>query len=114
MTTEITLRQKQTRFVKYLGMLIDYAYSLPGVELTLGEGQVDDTAHSRHMVGSLHHVRLAQDLNLFVGGSYITGDHPVWHQLGTYWRLLDPLAAWGGDFASRDYNHFSLSHDGKK
>lgn len=106
------LRDEQVRFTKYLGMLIDYAFSLPDVQLTLGEGYVADG--EGHMAGSLHYSRLAQDINLFVGGSYIAGDHPVWHQLGAYWRSLDPLAAWGGDFQSRDYNHFSLSYGGRK
>jgi len=93
-------------------MLIQYAYSRPGVELTLGEGYV----HARvgHMAGSLHYERLAQDLNLFVGGVYITGWHPVWAELGSYWRHLDPLCAWGGDFSSRDYNHFSVAYGGRR
>lgn len=93
-------------------MLIEYAYTLPGVEFTFGEGYDDD--FKGHMVGSLHYVRLAQDLNLFVDGKYITGDHIVWHQLAEFWKALDPLCAWGGDFRSRDFNHFSLAHGGKK
>lgn len=105
------LRPLQSRFVKYLAMLIDQAYKLPTVELTLGEGFRNDG--QGHMPGSLHYVRLAQDLNLFVGGIYITGDHPVWHQLGAYWKSLDPLAAWGGDFQSKDFNHFSLRYGGR-
>lgn len=106
------LREEQVRFTKYLGMLIDYAFSLPGVQLTLGEGYDDDG--TGHMQGSLHYLRLAQDINLFVGGVYITGDHAVWHLLGAYWKGLDPLAAWGGDFASLDFNHFSMSYGGRK
>lgn len=106
-----TLREKQSRFARYLGLLIDFAYSLPGVELTLGEGHND--AKVGHMAGSLHYIRLAQDINLFVGGRYIRGHHEVWHKLGNYWKHLDPQCAWGGDFSSKDYNHFSLKHNGK-
>lgn len=105
------VRPLQSRFVRYLGLLIEYAYSLPNVEMTLGEGYRSDG--KGHMPDSLHYVRLAQDLNLFVGGAYITGDHPVWHKLGAYWKGLDPLAAWGGDFKSRDFNHFSVSYGGR-
>lgn len=97
--------------MKYLSMLIEYTYSL-GHELTLGEGYV--SSGKGHMAGSLHYIRLAQDLNLFVGGKYITGAHPVWDQLGKYWLSLDPLCAWGGNFSSKDYNHVSLAHGGKQ
>lgn len=106
------LRQLQSRFVKYIGMLITHAYGLPHVELTFGEGYDDDG--TGHMAGSLHYIRIAQDINLFVGGNFIQGDHPVWHQLGTYWRSLDPMCAWGGDFASRDFNHFSMEYHNRR
>ena len=108
---EMTLKEKQVRFSQLLGVLLVWVYSHPGWELTLGEGQVD--SKTGHMVGSLHYIRLAQDLNLFVGGQYITGQHPVWDAIGAFWVSLDPLCRWGGNFASRDYNHISLEHGGK-
>ena len=106
-----TVREKQSKFVRLLGLLIEYTYFL-GHELTLGEGYV--ASKTGHMAGSLHYIRLAQDLNLFVGGKYITGQHAVWDQLGAYWLSLDPQCAWGGTFKSKDYNHVSLAHGGKK
>lgn len=83
-----------------------------GWEFTLGEGFRSDG--KGHMRGSLHYLKLAQDLNLFVSGKYIAGEHDAWPVIGNYWKSLHPLCAWGGDFASRDFNHFSLTHDGKK
>ena len=120
----MTLRQKQSLFVKYLGMLIEYAYRR-GYELTLADGSIDNPRFMRgsdgelrkmedahHMRGSLHYKRLAQDLNLFVKGKWITqGDHPAWKDLGEFWEKLDPICRWGGRF--RDANHFSLTHEGK-
>lgn len=106
----MTTRQKQSLFVQLLGKLINYTYSL-GYELTLGEGYDDD--NTGHMKGSLHYLKLAQDLNLFVNGIYIELDHPAWHKLGNYWKSLNILCRWGGDFHSKDYNHFSLEHEGK-
>ena len=107
----MTLRQTQTLFVQLLGKLIDFTYS-SGYELTLGDGWRADG--QGHMKGSLHYIRLAQDLNLFVGGVYITSDHPAWHKLGTYWTSLHPLCRWGGNFTAKDYNHFSLTYGGKE
>lgn len=95
----------------YLGKLINFAYA-SGYQFTLGEGYRSDS--QGHMAGSLHYTRLAQDLNLFVGGEYVTINHPAWHKLGEFWKNLDPLCKWGGDFSSRDYNHFSLTHNGKE
>src|SRR3972149_9605890 len=107
--TELTLSERQRLFVKCLGALIQYA-TQQGFELTLGEGYILEERKSRrgsrfhdgeHMPGSLHYVRLAQDLNLFVGGVYITdGGHPAWTDLGTYWESLDKLCAWGGRVCS--------------
>lgn len=110
----MSLRQKQSDFLKALAQLITWVFSHQGWELTLGEGHVDSrrTEHI-HMIGSLHRYRLAQDLNLFVDGHYITGHHPVWEQIGRYWKTLDVRARWGGDFRFRDYNHVSFEHEGK-
>lgn len=61
---------------------------------------------------SLHYIRLAQDLNLFVDGKYISdGDHPAWKAIGEKWESLHPLARWGGRF--QDANHVSLTHEGR-
>jgi len=66
-----------------------------------------------HMKGSLHYLGIAQDLNLYIGGKHIDTHHEVWDLIGKRWKEMDPLAAWGGDFASRDYNHFSFRYGGR-
>lgn len=105
----LTLRQKQSLFVRLLGQLIAYVYA-QGWELTLGEGLRSD--RQGHMQNSLHYVALAQDLNLFIDGKYIRdGAHPAWLQIGLFWENQHPLARWGGRF--EDSNHVSITHGGR-
>ena len=117
-----SLREKQSLFAKNIALLITFAYTHPDVALTFGDfSRMDRNGHSE---GSMHYLRLAADMNLFIKGpnpnleggflwKYITGDHPMWHILGDKWKDLDPLNRWGGDFDARDYNHFSMAEGGK-
>lgn len=105
----MTLRSKQSLFARLLGLLIHYVYAR-GWELTMADGHVEKKVG--HMAGSLHYVRLAQDLNLFIDGKWISdGSDPRWTEIGEFWEKLHPLCRWGGRF--QDANHFSLEHDGK-
>ena len=105
----MTLLHKQQAFTRMLGQLIGFAYS-QGYALTLGDGYRPD--RKGHMSGSLHYERLAQDLNLFIDGEWISdGSHPAWKVLSDFWKGLDPLCAAGIDFG--DANHFSIRHGGK-
>lgn len=120
-----TLRQQQSLFAAFIGHLIRYAYAIDGVELTLADGSIDPwrkvklpdgrivTARDAvHKIDGLHYVRLAQDLNLFVHGTFIEdGAHPVWKRLGLFWEALHPDCRWGGRF--RDSNHFSMAWLGR-
>lgn len=119
---ELTLRKKQSLFVELLAKLIQFIYSHEGWELTLGEGFRPDK--KGHMEGSLHYIRLAQDLNLFIFGKWIqNGKDPAWLEIGEYWESLHYLCRWGGRFGSKDTeilrftgkdsNHFSIAHGGK-
>ena len=113
----MTLRQKQSLFASLVARLIRFAES-QGYELTFGETwRSRATAEANAAAGrgikySLHCDRLAIDLNLFKGGKYLakSEDH---RQLGEYWKALDPLCRWGGDFRRRDGNHYSLTHGGR-
>lgn len=122
----MTLREKQSLFVRLLTTLFTWIYSQPNWELTLGEGRIGETRISEkdgarivvsdrvHMPGSLHYLGLAQDLNLFIDGRWINdGGAPQWTEIGVKWESLHPLCRWGGRFASVDSNHFSLEHEGK-
>jgi hypothetical protein len=66
------------------------------------------TVGARH---SNHSIRLAQDLNLFRNGVYLsaTEDH---RKLGEFWESLHPLCCWGGRFG--DGGHYSIEHEGRK
>jgi len=119
---EPNLSERQRLLVKCLGELFQYA-TQQGYDLTLGEGHVEEKRRTRtgqivfdgvHKLGSLHYLRLALDLNLWVSGTYITdGGNPVWAELGAYWESLDRLARWGGRFRSGDANHVSIEWQGK-
>ena len=100
----MSLREKQSKFVRMVAMLILYATDL-GFDLTFG----DAWAESGHCDNSLHYDRLAIDLNLFKDGEYLinTEDH---RQLGDFWEHLG--GHWGGH--SDDGNHYSLEHEGRK
>lgn len=113
----MTLREKQSLFVKLVAKLIDYAYS-NGMELTFGECWRTPEQAKRNadngtgVLNSLHTQRLAIDLNLFVSGVFI--DSSAGHaRLGAYWKSLHPLCRWGGDFRKPDGNHYSLEHEGR-
>ncbi len=98
------LRQKQSRFVRMIALLIIEADRL-GYELTFG----DSYAQTGHTSNSLHYRRLAFDLNLFKNGKWLksTKEH---RPLGLYWESIGGM--WGGRFA--DGNHYSLEYDGMR
>lgn len=116
---ELTLKEKQQLFMRLLAVLIMWVYSHPNWELTLGEGHVGDTDAADgdwdgpHRKGGLHYQRLAIDLNLFIEDQYIANYHQAWDDIGQFWKRLHNLCRWGGDFSHRDYNHFSIEHDGR-
>jgi len=108
------LRKKQSLFVQCLALLFQFA-ALRGWELTLAEGYVGDSIDephekSPHLHHGNHFNRLAQDVNLFVGGKWVPDYTDQWKELGEFWTRLDPLCRWGGDWG--DPNHFSLIHKG--
>jgi hypothetical protein len=113
----MSLSKKQQRFTECVGKLIAHAYNL-GYALTFGDAYRDPRVHGDHGTKlsyaaskSVHKLRLAVDLNLFVSGEYITtGDHIAYQQLGEFWEGLDPDARWGGRFD--DANHFSFEQWG--
>lgn len=113
-----SLRQKQTRFALSVARLILKAQAL-GYEMTIGEVERTAAQASANALSgagiakSLHLQRLAIDLHLFKDGRYIT-DGEGHTELGRWWKSLSPDHRHGGDFAKRDFNHYSLSPDGKR
>lgn len=112
----MTLSQKQRFFTKYVGMLIAWSYE-NGYELTFGEAlrtqaeALHNAAQGDGIKNSLHLIRLAVDLNLFVNGEYRT-DLEAYRPLGEFWKSLDSNCTWGGDFHKPDVDHFSYTHEG--
>lgn len=110
-----SLGQKQRRFVRLIGLLIEYAYQ-QGYELTFGDAYRDPRVHgevgqkkSYSSANSVHKSRLAVDFNLFKNGEYLTSTE-AHRPLGEYWESLG--GTWGGRF--NDGNHYSLEHQGRK
>ena len=126
----MTLRQKQSLFMKLFAEFLVWVHSHPNWETSPGEGFVYktrtvETIDSKrtvakdliHEPNSLHYEGLAQDINLFLAGEWISdGGHPTWTELGVKWESMHPLCRWGGRFVGKngvDSNHFSLEHAGR-
>lgn len=63
------------------------------------------------IAGSVHKLRLAQDLNLFKDEIPLTS--PVdYEPFGTWWKSQGDEYRWGGDWGDAD--HFSFEHNGVK
>lgn len=110
----MTLGDKQKRFTRMVADLIVWSY-VQGYELTFGEAQRSQAqaeANAKSGAGiakSLHLIRLAVDLNLFIGGVY-QDKSEAYRPLGEYWEALG--GSWGGRFSKPDGNHFSIEHEG--
>lgn len=123
MSLQETLGQRQRRFTKSVGKLIEFAYAIvctgPNDGLTFGEAyRTPEQAKLNELNGkgisnSLHMVRLAIDFNLIKGGEYQT-DSAAYLELGEFWESLGQDHAWGGRFRRPDGNHFSISHQGRR
>ena len=111
------LGELQRRHVEYVGKLIAFVYA-QGYELSWGEAfrtseQAQwDAEHGTGILRSVHCDRLAVDLQLFSEGVYLT-DPMDYQFMGTFWKQLDPLCRWGGDFQTVDADHFSLTYGGR-
>lgn len=112
----MTLRQKQSLFVRLVGELIFHAIE-EGYELTFGEAYRSPEEAARlaklgkGIKNSLHTSKLAIDLNLFKDGIYLSSTES--HKpLGEWWESQHELCRWGGRF--NDGNHYSLEHAGRQ
>ena len=114
------LLDKQFAFASLLPLLIGRALEL-GYTITLGEcyRSPEEAARlaklGKGILGSLHTLKLAIDINLFRDGVYLTSSESH-RQLGTYWETLsagkDYTCHWGGHWG--DGNHYSIGHANKK
>jgi hypothetical protein len=113
-----SLRQKRSRFSRSVPLLLQYMTAL-GYEYTINEvvrTQAQANANAASGAGisnSLHLVGLAIDVNLFKDGAFLeTSDAHA--PFGAFWKSLGDDYFWGGDFAKKDGNHYSIGMDGRK
>lgn len=110
----------QCLHVRLAGRLINYVYGVDGGyllkwgETLRKQAQADANAASGAGIkNSLHIIGLAVDFELFKDGQYLTACED-YSFMGQFWKQLDPRCCWGGDFASRDGDHFSITYQGVK
>jgi hypothetical protein len=112
----VTLGEKQELFTEFLARLIAWSYAR-GYRIRIGEVyRPPETAAAMAASGkgiknSLHILKLAADLHLFKDGVFLV-DSEAHRPLGEFWKSLHTEARWGGDFARRDGNHYSITHNG--
>lgn len=116
---------QQRKFTYHVACLIQYAYDICGIEMTMGEAhrtgsqillnyfgykivrvgrfgiKLEKTKRLSRTLRSLHADRLAIDFNFFIDGQ-LTYRFDKIKVLGDYWESLDPLNTWGGDFNKDD------------
>ena len=111
------LGDKQDKFPLLLMSLVHCIYG-KGYTIRWGDGYRNPRVHGEMGVkkgyghhNSCHKIRLAQDINLFKDGKFLTKteDHA---EFGKYWKSLDPENRWGGDFRKPDGNHYSTTYRG--
>jgi hypothetical protein len=118
MDTE-TLIQKQRRFAGYVARLIQWVNNGPNLSCRFGEAwrtpeQAQwNAAHGLGITHSVHVDRLAVDLLIDKDGIY-QALPDSYSGAGAFWKSLAPDCCWGGDFTSRDANHFSIENGGYK
>lgn len=111
----MNLRQARCKASQCWELLIHRAFELGY------EAAIDDVKHKAqkcaycgqpvptgHMPLSLHEDALAMDLNLYKDGRYVVDDEGH-KDLGVYWKSLHPDCRWGGDFDSKDFNHYAFA-----
>lgn len=120
------LAQKQIVFARYVGILLD---EFPDYCFTFGEAwRSPETCEiyaktGRGIKNSLHPLRLAIDLNLWIhteAGTELAKTKREYLPVAEYWKELPQLypenllveTCWGGDFAVPDIYHFSVEHLG--
>jgi len=110
----MSLRFHQSKFALDVAKLINYITS-HGYELTLGELERPSFLQSvlkkmgkTWTSNSQHSKKLAIDINLFMGGKYLSSTKAHYYA-GKYWESLSPYNVWGGRF--KDGNHYERRHD---
>ena len=116
-----SLLDHQFEFAEKLARLYTHIIS-SGYKFSLGDSyRPPETAalyaaQGKGITNSLHCLRLAQDLNIFLDNKIIISKSGLW-SIGTYWEDLswgEFNFHWGGNFKNLDVFHFSLGYGGRK
>jgi len=110
----MSLGEMQEKQVSMLARLVIYGESL-GCRFRQGDAYRDRRTNGEwgEKIGysaahSVHKIKLANDLNLFIDGEWIiNSDHPMWIVLHDYWELMG-----GAPMIENDANHFSQEYKG--
>lgn len=105
------LLKHQWDFAYKIGLLFVWIREELGLMYTLGEGYDDD--NTGHMKGSMHYIKMAQDINLFKeDGTYLGNGaeaeaahnkiHDKWDTMG------------GAPRIGKDLNHYSFMWEGRR
>ena len=106
----MTLKEARILFTSYIALLILHMEA-EGYQPALAEGmdrRTEKDPTTDHMTDSLHELGLAQDIDLYKDGIYLTQteDH---HIFGLFWEGLHNYCQWGGRFSKKDGNHYSFA-----
>lgn len=113
------LVEKQKIFSTLVAALLTEAHRM-GYGVTLGECWRTPEEAKRNadegdgITHSLHTIRLAIDINLWVGTTWLTRSED-YRALGEWWEAQsfgEIKCCWGGRFQKGDGNHFSVEHRG--
>ena len=116
------LGERQELFMELMPRLLAWGYArgyrMRGGELWRPPEMVAIyAARGSGSANSLHPLRLAIDINLFLNGTFLETSESH-RPLGDFWKSLHPLCRWGGDFRRADGtpkpdgNHYSIEHNG--
>jgi hypothetical protein len=117
------LLTKQIVFTQGLAKLLVWIYNQPGYSCVVKEvvrtkaQAVVNALSGKGIVNSLHLDGLAADIAIFRienGTAIYLTDSKEYKFAGEYWKSLNPLFKWGGDFSKPDGNHFSMAHGGRQ
>jgi hypothetical protein len=118
-TSPLTLVERQRLFARLLVTLLQRAAYL-AYDVRMGEcwrtpeQAAWNAAHGRGIAHSLHCDRLAVDLLLDKDGVWLRDGPAGYDELGAWWKMAHELCRWGGDFASKDYGHYSITYQGRQ